>query len=117
MLELRPTKQGDPMNKMVSLIFFMVFACGCATVIPGQTSASPRLKGDILGTINMIESSQAPGCSHKVVDTKAVGMDGDTVKEEWIVESCGKPVVYPVELTSDPNGGAYFRVTTPGKGR
>ena len=103
------------MKKLLS-VFGMIVLSGCAAFmvnVPGQTSASPRLKSDIANTINMIERAQAPGCSSKIVDTKVTGTTGDTVHEDWIVESCGKQIIYPVELTPDPKGGSYFGVTTP----
>ncbi len=99
----------------------LFFLCGCATMsavsVPGNTTASLTLRADISKMINMVENAQAPGCSHKIVDTKIVGTEGDAVNEEWIVESCGKNVVYPVKLIPDPSGGTYFSVLTPGKGR
>ena len=108
------------MNKIFKVLLGAVLLSGCVSMsamnVPGETKASLTLKTDILNMINMIENAQAPRCSHKLVDTKFVGMDGDTVNEEWIVESCGKNIVYPVQLTPDPAGGAYFGVTTPGKG-
>ncbi|OGX33613.1 MAG: hypothetical protein A2787_00500 [Omnitrophica WOR_2 bacterium RIFCSPHIGHO2_01_FULL_48_9] len=107
------------MRKRLLLPFFILLT-GCATMqatnIPGQTSASLTLKADILNMINMIENAQAPGCSHKVVDTKFIGTTGNSVNEEWIVESCGKQISYPVTLTPDPKGGTYFGVKTPEKG-
>lgn len=108
------------MGRVLSLTVLAIFLAGCATMqaanVPGQTSASLTLKADILRMINMIENAQAPGCSHKIVDTKIVGMVGNSVNEEWTVESCGKNIVYPVTLTPDPNGGTYFGVKTPEKG-
>ena len=84
--------------------------------VPGDTTASLKLKSDIVGMISMVEKAQAPGCGYSIVDTKVIGMKGNTVKEEWIVKSCGKEILYPVELTPDPNGGTYFGVKTPDKG-
>ena len=107
-------------NKILNVALGIVLLSGCATIgamsIPGETIASLMLKADVLNMINMIENAQAPGCSHKVVDTKFVSMDGDTVNEEWIVKSCGKRIVYPVTFTPDPKGGTYFGVKTPSKG-
>lgn len=98
------------------LLTAVLFLAGCATVnVPGNTTADPRLKGDIANMINTIERAQVPGCSHGVVDTKVIGVEGTTVKEEWTVASCGKNIVYPVELTPDPKGGSYFGVTTPAR--
>ena len=93
--------------------------CGCATSaildpnIPGRTSADTVLRADVSRMINFIEKSQAPRCSYKIVDTKVVGVEGTTVREEWIVESCGNIIVYPVILIPDPRGGSYYKVTTP----
>ena len=107
---------------MKQIIHFLlpVLFVGCATIsamnVPGNTVANNQLKGDIIHMISIIERAQAPGCSYKIVDTKTVGMEGNTVKEEWTVESCGKKIIYPVELTPDPRGGTYFGVKTPEKG-
>ncbi len=107
------------MKKMALFIFPMLFI-GCATInamsVPGNTAANNQLKGDIIRMINMVERAQAPKCSYKIVDTKIVGMEGNTVKEEWTIESCDKKIIYPVELTPDPRGGTNFGIKTPEKG-
>lgn len=101
-------------NNLFNILTIGLLFSGCATmIIPGQTQADSRLKADIIGMINMLESAQARGCSHKIVDTKMAGMDGVTVLEEWIVNSCGKDVVYNIKLTPDPKGGTIFGVQSP----
>ncbi len=104
------------MKKVLFIILVSSCLCGCSAMfVPGSTTASLTLKNDILGMINMIERSYAPGCFSRVVDTRVVGTEGNTVKEEWVVKSCGSEVIYPVEMTPDPKGGTYFGVKTPDK--
>jgi hypothetical protein len=102
-----------------ALLSLITFVTGCATSavpsfnVPGQSSADTVLRADVSKMINFIEKSQAPRCSYKIIDTKVVGVDDTTVKEEWIVESCGQIIVYPVMLIPDPRGGSYYKVITP----
>jgi len=104
------------MRSFFLLVVFCFFACGCATMnVPGQTSASPRLRADIVNMIRMIENAQAPGCSFSIVNTSLGRKVGDSIVEDWTIESCGKEIVYPVTMTPDPKGGTYFGVTTPTK--
>ena len=107
------------MKNLLYMLFIVIGLSVCATVgamnVPGQTAASLTLKADILKMINMIENAQAPHCSHKVVDTRAGHIVGNSLIEEWVVESCGKQIVYPVTITPDPKGGSYFGVQTPAK--
>ncbi|HBR15755.1 MAG TPA: hypothetical protein DD723_09515 [Candidatus Omnitrophica bacterium] len=102
------------MKKALNVMILATCLTGCATMsVPGQTSASPRLKADVVNMINMIEKAQAPRCSFKIADTVFDRVEGDSVFENWIVESCGKEIVYPVKLTPDPSGGTYFGVMSP----
>lgn len=104
-------------NFLIVTFALSLSVAGCGTIgaatLPGQTTASLQLKADILRMIDMIE--KANGCSYHVLDTKVIGIENGAVKEEWIVESCGKKIIYPVELTPDPSGGTYFRVSTPNR--
>ncbi|MFA5059651.1 MAG: hypothetical protein WC676_03395 [Candidatus Omnitrophota bacterium] len=101
------------------VILPVLILSGCATAnvanIPGNTQANNRLKADIVNMINMVERAQAPHCRYQIIDTKVTGVVGDTVTEEWTVESCGKNIIYPVELTPDPKGGTFFGIQTPDK--
>lgn len=104
--------------KKIELFAFVVTALilsGCVTMsamnVPGQTSADLRLKGDILNIINILE--QAQGCLYKIVDTKFVKIEDSTVHEDWVVNSCGKDVIYEVKLTPDSRGGTMFGVRSP----
>ncbi len=104
---------------VLALLSLITFIAGCATPavpnfnIPGQSSADAVLRADVSRMINFIEKSQAPRCSYKIVDTRVVGVEDTTVKEEWVVESCGQVIVYPVMLIPDPRGGSYYKVITP----
>lgn len=101
------------------LLSLITFITGCATTavpdfnVPGKSSADAVLRADVSKMINFIEKSQAPRCRYKIIDTRVVGVEGTTVKEEWVVESCGQVIVYPVALIPDPRGGSYYKVITP----
>ncbi len=103
--------------QFLPLLFLIGYLAGCTTLlgpsVPGNTSADSTLRADVARMINVLERSQAPKCKHKIVDTRVVGIEGSTVKEEWVIESCGQLVVYPVSLTPDPKGGSYFGVSSP----
>lgn len=103
--------------KLSTFIITALIISGCVTMsaisVPGQTSASLQLKADIINMINILERTQ--GCSYKIVDTKFVKIEGDTVYEDWVVNSCGKDIVYEVKLTPDPRGGTMFGVKSPEK--
>jgi uncharacterized protein YceK len=105
------------MKKLIWLLVLGIILSGCAMIgpisIPGETSASYTLKADIMHMIHIMQNAYAKGCSYKVIDTKVVGKEGDSILEEWTVLSCGKTVIYPIKLTPSPKGGTYFSVSTP----
>ena|SRR6185503_14193132 len=95
------------------LAFSLMSFSAIAAPIPGETVADKRLKKDISNMIYTIERAQAPKCKGKIVDTKTSPLEDGSVKEDWIVESCGNNLTYEVTITPDPKGGAYFGVMTP----
>ncbi|MDP2938989.1 MAG: hypothetical protein Q8O13_02755 [Candidatus Omnitrophota bacterium] len=105
------------MKKLIFLLVLGVVLSGCAMVgpisVPGDTSASYTLRADIMHMIHIMQNAYAKSCSYKVIDTKAIGKEGNSILEEWTVLSCNKEVVYPVKLTPSPQGGTYFSVSTP----
>lgn len=103
--------------------FLIIFIClllfGCATVrpinLPGNTVTSPQLRTDIIHMIDIIEKAQNPGCSYKIIDTKVVAKEENTIWEDWIIQSCSKNIVYSIRLTPSPRGGTDFSIKAPGK--
>src|SRR5207253_2891203 len=101
-------------NCLMQIITTIVAACsllGCAT--PGQTKANYILQGDIQNTINANELAHGHVFGGRVVDTKVISTEGQTVTEHWIVKRGDHNVIYEIKLTPSPRGGTDFRVTLP----
>ena len=67
-------------------------------LVPGETRADPKMQGNLLRYIDLLQRNYARGCPYEVVDTKAVGKDSQGTHEEWVVKSCEDTVVYPITL-------------------
>ena len=68
--------------------------------MPGQTGADLKLQARILRYIGIVQKGYARDCPYQVVDTKRIKTEENgVVHEEWTVDSCGQPVVYPITLT------------------
>ncbi len=81
--------------------------------VPGQTSAGSVLQKDIIRTIRAMQHAYAPDCRYEIVDTRAAGVEENSVLEEWAIRSCEQEVVYPIKLTPVATGGTNFTISTP----
>ena len=101
-------------NSVTQIITAIVAACsllGCAT--PGQTKANYQLQGDIQSLINANELAHGHVFAGRVVDTKVISTEGQTVTEHWIVKRGDHNVTYEIKLTPSPRGGTDIRVGMP----
>lgn len=91
---------------------WMTSGCGMTKTIflPDGTAAGVVLKNDIVKMIDLYQKANEPGCFYRIADIKPAGIDGSTILEDWIVETCGKTVVYSVKLTPSASGGTDFGV-------
>ena len=101
-------------NCLLQVITVIVAACsllGCAS--PGQTKANYQLQGDIQSAINANELAHGHIFGGKVVDTKVISTEGQTVTEHWIVNRGNHNVIYEIKMKPSPRGGTDFRVNLP----
>ena len=101
--------------KVVFLCLGIAIFSACST--PGQTRADYRLQGTIQSMINANELAHGHIFGGRVVDTKVVSTEGQTVIEHWIVKRGDHNVIYEVYLTPSPRGGTDIRITLPEEDR
>ena len=109
------------MRKTVGVIFmcaFLSLLAAAEAAVPGKTVADEVLQKDIAKMIGDVQTAMAPQCDHEIIDTRVktvfeLPSGLLTVMEEWVVKSCGKEIVYPVELKESEGGGVDFTVTSP----
>jgi len=99
-----------------SLLFF--FSAAAQAAVPGKTVADEVLQRDVVKRIAEIQAALALQCDYAVTDTRAKSVFEQPsgrliVLEEWVVVTCGKKIVYEVELKENPTGGVDFTVRTP----
>ena len=95
-------------------ILCLGFLGGCATAsVPGDTFASIGVQQYIKEEISAMENAYAPQCDHKVINTRLAGHKGENVIENWTVVSCGRKVIYPVEMIPADDGTVGFKVYSP----
>ena len=106
------------LSKLIKVVFLsmgIVIFTACAT--PGQTKADYLLQGKIQNMINANEIAHGHMFGGKVVDTKVVSIEGQTVIEHWIVKRGDHNLNYEVKLTPSPRGGTDIQVTLPEEDR
>lgn len=75
--------------------------------LPGDTAASPRLQGEVLGVLLGLEATS--GCDQSLVtDTKIVESGSDQAEEEWLIDRCGVTVPWTVEFRPNESGDTEF---------
>src|SRR5262245_12066149 len=83
---------------------FLLF--GCASNVPGGTSTNAALQRDIIENISVHEQLLLnSGCRRfTVADTQVLDRrpDRTVMTERWIIDRCGQPVAYRVNLTPAP---------------
>ncbi|HEY3305974.1 MAG TPA: hypothetical protein VGL70_20840 [Candidatus Binatia bacterium] len=95
-------------------VVFVLAACAAATApVPEKTRASPKVQGDVMEIIQVLEAGSGERCERKVVDTevvkKATAADYTAI-ERWTIDRCGKPIRYLVTFKPGPSGGVDFTV-------
>lgn len=92
----------------------LLFALACASSQPApapaaapapagqKTAADPTLQRTIAGLIDQCE--KRIGATGKVVDTRFVRLEDNTLVESWIVARGDEQVAYTVELTPGEKG-------------
>ena len=106
------------LSKLIKVVFLslgIVIFSACST--PGQTKADYLLQGKIQNMINANELAHGHIFGGKVVDTKVVSSEGQTVMEHWIVKRGDHNVTYEVKLTPSPRGGTDIQITFPEEDR
>ena len=97
----------------------MILCClalsGCAT--PGETRAGYLVQGKVQEIINANELAHGHVFGGRVVDTKIVSEEGETVTEHWYVKRGGEEVIYTVMLAPSADGGTDIRVQLPEQDR
>ncbi len=101
--------------RLSTLLFCSLGLASCA--VPGQTRASWLLQGDIQNMINANELAHGHVFGGKVVNTKFISIDEQTITEHWIVKRGRREVTYVVRMTPSPRGGTDFEVTLPEEDR
>src|SRR4051812_26033193 len=79
---------------------------------PGfNTAADAKVIGDVLQSINTYESAIARAdVSPRLLAADPVGRRGESVVEQWVVDSGGTRVEYEVQLNPSVRGGADYRI-------
>jgi hypothetical protein len=94
-------------------IIFPLAACVTATTAE-KTRASPRVQGDVMEIIHVLETGGSQGCDErKLVNTEVVKKatpEDYTAVERWTIDRCGKTVRYVVTFKPGLGGGIDFAV-------
>ena len=92
-------------------------ACTTATTL-GKTRASPKVQGDVMEIIQVLEAASVQSCDErKLVRTEVVKTataQDYTAVERWTIDRCGKLISYFVTFKPGPSGGVDFSVRPEG---
>ena len=80
------------------------------SVVPGQTLGSPLLQRDTMDQLLSSDRIAAPDCRQRtIINTEVLEkVDGDSWKERWSLDRCGKIIHYEIRYTADGKGGTSF---------
>jgi hypothetical protein len=91
----------------------LLFLGGCASAVPGGTSADAAVQRDILENISLHEQLLVNSSCRRftVADTRIVDArpDRTLTTERWIIDRCGQLAAYRVNLTPGPEGRVLVR--------
>ncbi len=108
------------MNRQHSFIKFIIFlisivisGCGIARIlsVPSGTTADFGLRKDIAQMIDIHQKAHQPNCSYRIVETRLIGAEDETLLEEWTVEACDELIVYEIKLNAYSTGGTLYSVS------
>ena len=98
---------------LLAMAIMLIVPGARAEGLPGETIVNEAMKDSVMKAIGYYEKMLHPGCTPEVIDTKAVGKEGDTIMEEWTVKSCNETLIYPVQLTFISEEKIEFSVSAP----